>query len=139
MAVPVLIQVSPAGANTFSQVKSPSEIKWGIYDISSPDAGRTLDGIMHKERLAVGGQKRKMELKWYAVKFGSEIVNSVLMGSSNILQAFTPEYIDVKYPDPQTGNIETKTFYTGDKDLNFRLWLDGRQVMTDLSFNIIEQ
>lgn len=139
MSVPNLLEVRPSGVGSYSVIKSPSEIKWSIADISAPDAGRTLDGIMHKERLAVGGQKRKMELKWYAVKYGSETVNGVLTGSANILQAFTPEYIDVKYPDPQTGTIETKTFYTGDKELNFRLWLDGRQVMTDLAFNIIEQ
>ena len=140
MSVPNLLEVSPAGAGTYSVIKSPSEIKWGVYDISAADAGRTLDGVMHKERLQMpAGQKRKMELKWYAVKYGSDIVNGVLMGSADILQAFTPEYIDVKYPDPQTGSVETKTFYTGDKELTFRLWLDGRQIMTDLSFNIIEQ
>lgn len=139
MSVPNLLEVRPSGVGSYSVIKSPSEIKWSIADISAPDAGRTLDGIMHKERLAVGGQKRKMELKWYAVKYGSETVNGVLTGSANILQAFTPEYIDVKYPDPQTGTIETKTFYTGDKELSFRLWLDGRQVMTDLAFSIIEQ
>ena len=86
---------------------------------------------MHKERLAVGGQKRKMKLEWSLVKFGSE--------SSTILQAFTPEYLDVKYPDPQTGSVETKVFYTGDKELKFATWWDGTQLLTNLAFSIIEQ
>lgn len=125
MAVPSLLVVDGV------TIKSPSAITWSIQDISSPDAGRTLDGIMHKERLAVGGQKRKMKLEWNLVKFGAE--------SSAILQAFTPEYISVAYPDPQEGAVVTKTFYTGDKELQFTTWWDGSQLLTSLSFSIIEQ
>jgi len=127
-----LLQVKETGS-TFPAVtiKSPSAITWSIQDISSPDAGRTLDGIMHKERLPVGGQKRKLKLEWNVVRFGSE--------SSDILQAFTPEYVDVTYPDPQEGTLATRTFYTGDKELTFATWWDGNQLLTNLSFSIIER
>lgn len=132
MAVPALLKVRAKGSTgAFATIKSPSAITWSIQDISSPDAGRTLDGIMHKERLASGGQKRKMKLEWSLVKFGTE--------SSTILNAFTPEYIEVQYPDPQEGAVVTKTFYTGDKEMKFATWWDGKQLLTDLSFSIIEQ
>lgn len=136
MAVANLLEVRAAGTADSYKVsgtdfRSPSAITWSIQDISSPDAGRTLDGIMHKERLAVGGQKRKLKLTWNMVRYGTE--------SSTILQAFTPEYVDVKYPDPQTGSVETKVFYTGDKELEFKTWWSGSQILTNLSFSIIEQ
>lgn len=132
MSVPALLQVRTAGSTgSFATIKSPSAMTWSVQDISSPDAGRTLDGVMHKERLAVGGQKRKLKLEWNMVKFGTE--------SSTLLQAFTPEYIEVRYPDPQEGAVVTKTFYTGDKELQFKTWWDGKQLFTNLGFSIIEQ
>lgn len=133
MAVPSLLRVRAHGGGlSFVTIKSPSAITWGVQDVSSPDAGRTLDGVMHKERLPLpNGQKRKMELEWNVVRFGEE--------SSAILQAFTPEYIDVTYPDPQEGAVVTKVFYTGDKKVKFTTWWDGSQLLTSLAFNIIEQ
>lgn len=126
MAIPSLLTVDGA------TIKSPSALTWSVQDISSPDAGRTLDGIMHKERLPLpGGQKRKLKLEWGLVRFGAE--------SRAILQAFTPEYVSVTFPDPQEGEMVTKTFYTGDKETQFRTWWDGKQLLTNLSFSIIEQ
>ena len=136
MSVPNLLEVREAGTSGSYAVagvdfKMPSKITWSVQDISAPDAGRTLDGIMHKERLAVGGQKRKMKLDWNLVKYGTE--------SSAILSTFTPEYLQIKYPDPQSGAVVTKNFYTGDKEMNLITWLDGKQYYTNLSFSIIEQ
>lgn len=133
MSVPTLLQVREHDSGLqFVTVKTPSAITWSIQDVSAQDAGRTLDGIMHKERLPMpNGQKRKMKLEWFAVKFGEE--------SSALLQAFTPEYLDVTYPDPQEGKLVTKVFYTGDKELRFATWWDGKQVLTNLTFSLIEQ
>lgn len=126
MAVPSLLVVDGV------PIKAPSAITWSVQDVSTPDAGRTLDGVMHKERLPLpGGQKRKLKLEWAVVRFGTE--------SRSILQAFTPEYISVTYPDPQEGDLVTKTFYTGDKETQFKTWWTGSQLMTSLSFAIIEQ
>lgn len=134
MSVPKLLEVYQSVNNvmTWVEIKAPSAITWSVQDISSPDAGRTLDGVMHKERLALpGGQKRKLKIEWSMVRFGTE--------SSTILQAFTPEYVQVRFPDPQVGSVVEKTFYTGDKELKFATWWDGSQLLTDLSFSIIEQ
>ena len=136
MATPTLLQVRPHGSTgSFTTITPvPSRIKWSVQDISAPDAGRTLDGIMHKERLPMPNwQKRKMELSWNAVPYGSAA------GQSGwILQQFTSEYIDVKYPDPQDGTIVEKTFYTGDKAMTFTIWQEGRLWLTEFGFNIIE-
>ncbi len=44
-----------------ADVPIPSEFGWSIQDVSAPDSGRTLDGLMHKERVT---RKEKIQLKW---------------------------------------------------------------------------
>lgn len=109
-------------------IKCPSEFTYGLQDISSADAGRTQDTIMHKERV---GQKVKLELAWSGLTWAE---------TSSIMRAFNPEYISVTYPDMLSGSYVTKQFYTGDKSAPVKWWLDhnGKQIIDKLSFNIIE-
>lgn len=109
-------------------IKCPSSFSYGLQDISSPDAGRTQDTIMHKERV---GQKVKLELSWNGLTWAE---------TSSIMRAFNPEYINVTYPDMLTGTYQTKRFYTGDKTAPVKWWFDtaGKKIIETLSFNIIE-
>ena len=63
----------------------PSKMEWGLQDVSDSEAGRTQDGLMHKNRIA---QKRKLTLEWPAV---------IPAVASQILQAVNPEYLSVTY------------------------------------------
>ena len=110
------------------ELKCPSAYTWGLQDVSSPDAGRTQDAVMHKERVA---QKVKLELEWSGLTWAETAV---------IMTAFNPEYIEVKYPDMLSGQMETKTFYTGDKSAPVKQWFnnDGEKIIDKISFNIIE-
>lgn len=122
MAAEVMIQVDNV------DIKCPSSYSYGLQDISSPDAGRSQDTRMHKERV---GQKVKLELSWKGLTWAE---------TAQIMQAFNPEYITVRYPDMLTGQYEIKEFYTGDKDAPVKMWLDdaGHKIIETLSFNIIE-
>ena len=110
------------------ELKCPSAYTWGLQDVSSPDAGRTQDAVMHKERVA---QKVKLELEWSGLTWAETAV---------IMTAFNPEYISVKYPDMLSGQMETKTFYTGDKSAPVKQWFNdaGEKIIDKISFNIIE-
>lgn len=106
-------------------VKCPAEYTYRLQDVSAPGAGRTEDMLMQKMRL---GQKVKIDLKWSACTT-DEV--------SAILQAFNPEYIEVKYLDAYAGAFVTKTFYVGDRsspmyNATLGLW-------ENVSFNIIER
>ena len=46
-----------------TDIPTPSEFGWSIQDVSAPDSGRTLDGLMQKERVI---RKEKIALKWLA-------------------------------------------------------------------------
>lgn len=74
-------------------------IKWSRNDLDGPNAGRTLDGIMHRDRIA-----GKVRLDITCMPLSSE-------GASVVLNAIYPEYFEVEYTDPMEG-IVTKTMYT---------------------------
>ena len=107
-------------------IQSPSEYRFGIYDVSDPDSGRTLDGVMHKNRVA---RKRKLELKWKGISVEQ---------CSSILSAFSPEYVNVTYADFLSLSYETRTFYAGDQLAPLVWWTAQGQIIEELSFNIIE-
>lgn len=105
-------------------VHSPSKYQVSYQDVSSSDAGRTEDGLMHKKQIA---KKVKIELAWNALN-DSEI--------STILQAFDNEYFVVKYKDPKAASFLEKTFYSGDKIAPAYSSILG---IWNVSFNIIER
>lgn len=108
-------------------VKTPSALDWGINDISASDAGRTQDGIMHKNRVA---RKRKIALKW---------ANPTPSETSSILSAFSGEYVNVTYFDPLDGRLETRTFYSGDQSAPVKIWTVNNKRYSEVSFDIIER
>ena len=106
----------------------PSKCEVGYQDISAPDSGRTLDGLMHKEKV---GQKVKLDLEWKGVSDAD---------ASTILLAFAPEYVDITYHDTKTNSILTKNFYTGDRKASTYWWNDdGEFTYLSVAFNVIER
>lgn len=112
------------GAN----IPCPSKWDIGYQDISAPDSGRTLDGVMWKNRI---GQKVKISLEWLAVSDAD---------AATILNAFDPEYVDVTYHDTKSNSTTTKTFYTGDRKGITYWWNDASDfTYSSISFDIIER
>ena len=106
-------------------VPVPSRYQYSLQDVSAPNSGRTEDALMHKQRIT---QKVKIELEW---------ANQTTAAVSEILNAFNPEYIQVRYLDAKAGDFVTKTFYVGDRAAplyNSRLGL-----WENVAFNIIER
>lgn len=66
-------------------------VKWSRNDIDGPSAGRTITGTMERDRVAT---KMKME------------ITCVLLSEDELqtlLQLIAPEYVYVRYDDPQLG------------------------------------
>lgn len=108
-------------------IKTPSTIEWSINDVSNSDAGRTQNGLMHKNRVT---RKRKMVLKW-----SSPTKNE----AAAILSAFSSEYFNVTYFDPLANTTQTRTFYSGDQSAPFKTWTANNKRYTEISFDIIER
>ena len=110
-----------------ASVPCPSAFTWGLQDVSASESGRTDDALMHKNRV---DQKRKISLQWNGKNWSE---------TAQILQAFNPEYISVRYPDMMSGTYETRTFYVGDRSAPVKWWWVGNHRMESISFDIIER
>ena len=108
-------------------IKTPSVFELSVNDVSASDAGRTQDGLMHKNRIT---RKRKIVLKWNGV--GPK-------DAKDILQAFKNEYFTINYYDPVIGTRVTKTFYSGDQSMPIKTWTVGNRVFEQVSFDVIER
>ena len=58
--------------------------------------------------------------------------------TAQIMQAFNPEYITVRYPDMLSGKYETRQFYVGDRSAPVKLWWSNKKLIESISFDIIE-
>lgn len=105
-------------------IPAPSKYDWKLSDVSSADAGRTEDALMHKMMIA---QKVHLELEWEYVT-DSE--------AYTILNAFNAEYLNINYYDYKAMAFQTKTFYVGDRSVSTYNRYMG---ISTISFNVIEQ
>lgn len=105
----------------------PSEMEWGLYDVSAADTGRTEDAIMHKNRIA---QKRKIKCVWHNITWDR---------ASDILRAVNDEYMTVGYPDMMAKTYQYRTMYVGDRSAPVALWWEGKKIVGQLSLDFIER
>lgn len=107
-------------------IKTPSTFTWKKQDVSSADAGRTQDALMHKMKVA---EKRSLTLGWN---------NPTDTEVQEILSHFSPEYVNITYYDAMVGQT-TKNFYTGDMQADTKMWLVNNKRYSQLSFEVIER
>lgn len=74
-------------------------IKWQRYDLDGPNAGRTLDGNLIRDRVA---SKIRMDITCLPLSSDDAMI---------VLNTIYPVYVDVEYTDPMYGNV-IKTFYS---------------------------
>lgn len=101
-------------------------IKWSRNDIDEDGSGRTLDGVMHRARIAT---KRKLTVTMERLTQG-EI--------QTVTAALGPEFISVTFVDPALGST-TKTFYGSQIDSTTQRFIDGEVYWEGTSFSLIEQ
>jgi len=104
-------------------------LKWKLSDLDAPDAGRTLDGMMHRNRVA---QKVDLEITCRPLTTSE---------ASTVLQAINPEWVTVVYDDPREGTTATKTMYSNNRPAAFlqQNWAGSGYVWTGITFPLIEQ
>ena len=74
-------------------------IKWQRNDLDGSNAGRTLDGVMHRERVT-----SKVRLDITCLPLSSQ-------DAQIVLNTIFPEYVEVEYTDPHYGLVY-KTMYS---------------------------
>lgn len=105
------------------------KLKWTQNDIDSPDAGRTLDGMMHRGKVT---SKVKIEAQCWPLSTTE---------ANFVIGALQTEYLTVETDiDPLYGTTSYQmynssrpaTCYSVDKETGVGKW-------TDLGFNLIER
>jgi len=102
-------------------------LKWQRSDIDAPDSGRTLDGIMHRGRVAT---KIRLDITCRPLTdYEAHIV----------LTAILPEYVNVRYGDPMSG-IVTKEMYSNNNPAQFLMRKsDGTEWWAGITFPLVEK
>lgn len=108
-------------------VEMPAPVKYdvGIMDLSK--AERNALGDMVIDRIAT---KRKIELDLKMLS-PEEV--------SKVLRAVSPVFFEVEYFDPQENSVQTRTFYSGDRNITGLSFSKGKMMWNGLAFNIIER
>ena len=81
-------------------------VKWSRNDIDGPNAGRSMSGLMIRDRVAT---KIRLDITCRPLK-DSEL--------SVLLNLLLPEFISVTYEDPMYGTV-TKTMYANNNSAQF--------------------
>lgn len=103
-------------------------VKWSRNDVEAPKAGRTLDGVMHRGRVAT---KIRLDITC------RPMTNTE---AATVLTAIMPEYVTVVYTDPQLGTTTTKTMYSNNNPASFLMRrTDGTEWWSGITFPLVER
>lgn len=109
--------------NGIELVKYPNKFSVKVMDLDDGETTtRTADGRLTRDRITV---KRQIEMAWPPLQW--EVL-------SELMQAMQDEFVQITYPDPMTGQQETKSFYAGDRtapvalERNGVMWWQGLEV-----------
>ena len=111
-------------------IADPKTLTWDIYDLDGEEgAGRTQDGLMHRDRVAV---KRKINCTWGPLE---------LEEMSRLLKSMDDVFFTLRYPDAHDGMYREGEFYVGDRSTPLYMWNDAKQkyLWEGLSANFIER
>lgn len=102
-------------------------VQWSRNDVDGPNAGRTLSGLMIRDRVAT-----KIRLDITCRPLTQTELNTVL----NLIY---PVFVTVTYEDPMHGLV-TKTMYANNnKATFFRKKNDTTEYWSDITFPLVER
>lgn len=102
-------------------------IKWQREDIDGPNSGRTMSGLLIRDRVAT---KIRLDITCRALEQTE---------CSQLLNAIYPEFVTVQYIDPMYGQT-TKTMYSNNNPAVLStVFDDGTLKFTGITFPLIER
>ena len=122
------VEIKDPGTNNFVDITdfiAFGGLKWQRNDIESPDAGRTLDGKMHRGRVAT---KIRLDITCRPLRAAELGV---------LLNLIYPETISVKYVDPMSGSV-TKTMYSNNNPASYCIKKGTTEWWSGVTFPLIE-
>ena len=122
----MILKIGGSGGTDITPYIANQGVKWQRNDIEESSAGRTMDGKMHRGRVAT---KIRLDITCRPLT-ASEL--------STVLNLILPEYITVYYSDPMYGTV-TKTMYSNNNPASYLLKKpDGTEWWSGVTFPLIE-
>lgn len=119
-------QVSINGTDITNYI-AENGIKWTRNDLDGPNAGRTLSGLMIRDRVAI---KIKLQITCKDLN-GTQL--------ATVLNLIEPVFVQVTYEDPLYGNV-TKTMYSNNNAATLgSVDTSGVRRWNSISFPLIER
>ena len=101
-------------------------VQWQRSDVDGTDAGRDLSGTLRRNRVAT---KIRLDITCRPLKDTE---------AQTVLTAIMPEWVSVKYTDPQAGEV-TKTMYANNNPATYLMKSpDGSEWWNGITFPLIE-
>jgi hypothetical protein len=103
-------------------------VQWSRNDIDGPNAGRTLSGLMIRDRVAT---KIRLDITCRQLT-----LSEVRM----LLNLLMPEFVSVTYDDPMDG-VVTRTMYANNNKANFLMSKDDdtEELWDGITFPLVER
>ena len=103
-------------------------LKWSRNDVDGQNAGRTMDAVMHRDRIAI---KIRLDVNCRPLT-ASEL--------SSVLNAIQSEYVSVTYDDPLLGTRRNVSMYSNNVPASYLMKKqDGTEWWNGCSFPLIER
>lgn len=102
-------------------------VKWSRNDVDGPSTGRTITGLMVRDRIAT--------------KIRLDITCRVMTSAEHnmLMQLLMPDFVQVTYEDPVYG-LTTKTMYANNHSSTiYKEMSSGVEYWKDVSFPLIER
>ncbi len=110
-------------------VPIPDNYSQVISDLSSETSGRTLDGKMHKDVIAV---KSSVPWEWKDVEWA---VAATIANAVDGKESISCQYMDIRNPY----TMSTMTIYVGDRECKPSKFGDNGKVYWDISLTEIQR
>lgn len=107
---------------------SPATFQVMPFDLDAEEGtGRTADGQGYRSRIAV---KRQIEMSWGLLTWAT---------ISKLLNSMRDSYFNVTYPDPMSGQYETRTFSVGNRPAPFAVSKGNEILWSGLKITLTER
>lgn len=103
-------------------------VKWQRSDIDGPGAGRDLTGFLRRNRIST---KIRLDVTC------RPLTNEEL---KNVLTLLMPEWVTVRYYDPQQGAVVSKQMYANNNPASYQIQRkNGTEIWSGVTFPLIEK
>lgn len=102
-------------------------LSWSRNDVESSQAGRTMDGTMHRGRIAI---KKRLDITCKPLSTEETMI---------LLNLIRPEFVEVEYTDPMDGVIYATMYSNNVPATVMCIGADGNATWKGIKFPLIQQ